>query len=68
MRYVLIYLIRVYQQLSKFKPRVCRFEPSCSEYAVQAIQKHGALKGIGMTVRRILRCNPWSPGGFDPVK
>ena len=49
-------------------PRACRYYPSCSEYAAQAILKYGPFKGIGMAAWRLLRCNPWSPGGFDPVR
>lgn len=64
----MIILIRVYQKVSAFTPRTCRYEPTCSEYAVQAILKHGPFKGMGLSIWRILRCNPWSPGGFDPVK
>ncbi len=45
----------------------CRFYPGCSEYAVEAIAAHGALRGAGLAARRILRCNPWNEGGFDPV-
>jgi putative membrane protein insertion efficiency factor len=45
----------------------CRFEPSCSHYAIEALHTHGALRGTGLATRRILRCNPWHPGGFDPV-
>lgn len=67
MRRALVFLIRVYQRLSKYKPRSCRYYPSCSEYAAEAILKHGAIKGIGMAAWRILRCNPLSSGGFDPV-
>lgn len=68
MRHALVSLIRVYQRLAKFRPRVCRYEPTCSEYAAQAILKHGTIMGIGMAAWRLLRCNPWSHGGFDPVK
>jgi putative membrane protein insertion efficiency factor len=68
MRYFLVFLIRVYQRVTRFKPRVCRFEPSCSDYAIQAILKYGPVKGIVMAVWRILRCNPLSRGGFDPVR
>ncbi len=67
MRYVLVFFIRVYQKASKFMPKVCRFYPSCSEYAAQAILKHGPFRGVRMAAWRILRCNPWSAGGFDPV-
>lgn len=45
----------------------CRFEPSCSHYAIEALHTHGALRGTALTARRILRCNPWHPGGYDPV-
>ncbi len=45
----------------------CRHYPSCSDYALEALETHGALRGTGLTARRILRCNPWHPGGFDPV-
>ncbi len=45
----------------------CRFHPGCSEYAVEAIAAHGALRGTGLAARRILRCNPWNEGGYDPV-
>ncbi len=45
----------------------CRFHPSCSEYAVEALATHGALRGTVLSARRILRCNPWNEGGFDPV-
>jgi putative membrane protein insertion efficiency factor len=45
----------------------CRFHPGCSEYAIEAIAAHGALRGAGLAARRILRCNPWNEGGYDPV-
>ena len=45
----------------------CRFQPSCSEYAIQAITHHGAIKGFGLSAHRICRCHPWSEGGFDPI-
>lgn len=45
----------------------CRFEPSCSHYALEALSRHGAARGSLLTTRRVLRCNPWNPGGFDPV-
>ena len=68
MRRALVFIIRAYQKLSRYVPRACRYYPSCSEYAAQAILKHGPLRGFGMAAWRLLRCNPWSPGGFDPVK
>lgn len=46
---------------------VCRFTPSCSCYAIEALEKHGPVKGLYLAVRRIMRCNPWHEGGFDPV-
>lgn len=45
----------------------CRFHPHCSDYAVEALAAHGALRGTGLAARRILRCHPWNPGGYDPV-
>ncbi len=60
--------IRAYQYT--LRPMIgcnCRFYPHCSEYGLQAIAEHGALKGSWLTARRILRCNPWHPGGYDPV-
>ncbi|HTW84785.1 MAG TPA: membrane protein insertion efficiency factor YidD [Candidatus Sulfotelmatobacter sp.] len=60
--------LRLYKLLvSPVLPPACRFAPTCSEYASEAIQKHGALHGGTMAVRRLLRCGPWHPGGFDPV-
>ena len=67
MRQALVLLVRGYQRVSKYKPATCRYWPTCSEYAAQAIQKHGPIRGIGMAAWRILRCNWWSPGGFDPI-
>ncbi|MGE5530682.1 MAG: membrane protein insertion efficiency factor YidD [Bacteroidota bacterium] len=60
-------MIRLYQRLSRLFPPVCRFRPSCSEYAVQAIQTHGVLRGLLLGAWRILRCNPLCRGGDDPV-
>jgi putative membrane protein insertion efficiency factor len=60
--------VRVYQwTLRPFIGANCRFWPSCSEYAVEALRTHGAVKGTAMATKRILRCNPWHEGGFDPV-
>jgi len=65
----LIYIINIYRNyLSGYKLRCCRFYPSCSEYAVEAIGKKGAAKGLLLSLLRIIRCNPFSKGGYDPVK
>ncbi|MBO5272505.1 MAG: membrane protein insertion efficiency factor YidD [Muribaculaceae bacterium] len=66
--YILILPIRFYQRcISPLFPPACRFTPSCSHYAVEAIQKHGPIKGIWLAVKRICRCNPWGGSGYDPV-
>jgi putative membrane protein insertion efficiency factor len=60
--------LRAYKRLiSPVLPPACRFVPTCSEYAVEAIEKHGLFNGVGLAIRRIVRCAPWHPGGFDPV-
>ena len=67
MRRVCIALIRLYQRTGRFRPRVCRFRPTCSEYMAQAIIKYGVIRGVGLGCWRILRCNPFSHGGDDPL-
>lgn len=63
-----VVLVRFYQYcISPFIPRVCRFEPSCSVYAVEALRRHGLLRGGWLAVKRITRCNPWGGSGYDPV-
>ncbi len=60
--------IRFYQKaLSPFLPSTCRFEPSCSQYGYEAFQTHGFVRGSYLTIRRIMRCNPFHAGGYDPV-
>jgi hypothetical protein len=68
-RLIVLGLIRFYQNTfaRTLPPNTCRFYPSCSNYGYQAVYKHGALKGTGMAIWRVLRCNPFNPGGYDPV-
>ena len=66
--WLLILPIRFYRKfLSPLKPPTCRFTPTCSQYAIEAIRKHGPIKGLALAVWRILRCNPWGGSGYDPV-
>jgi uncharacterized protein len=66
--WVLLLPVRFYRAwISPVLPPTCRFEPSCSAYAVDALTEHGALRGTWLTLRRLLRCGPWHPGGWDPV-
>jgi len=68
MKLLLLALIRIYQYaISPLIGRRCRFFPSCSEYTVEAVEKYGACKGTRLGLKRISRCHPWNPGGFDPV-
>ena len=65
---ILIGMIRLYQvTLSPFIGRACRYTPTCSNYGIEAIRKHGPFKGLYLTVRRLLRCHPWGGSGYDPV-
>ncbi|MBQ5923899.1 MAG: membrane protein insertion efficiency factor YidD [Alistipes sp.] len=66
--YPLILLVRFYQVcISPLKPPSCRFTPTCSQYAIEALRKYGPIKGLYLTVRRLLRCHPWGGSGYDPV-
>lgn len=64
---VFIFLIKLYQKITFFKRPSCRFYPTCSQYAVEAITRYGAVKGGWLTVKRIGRCHPFHTGGYDPV-
>jgi uncharacterized protein len=68
MHHVALFLIRLYQwTVSPLLGPTCRFYPSCSDYALQAIEQFGVLRGGWLAVKRLARCHPWDPGGFDPV-
>ncbi|AYC29918.1 membrane protein insertion efficiency factor YidD [Paenisporosarcina cavernae] len=68
MKHILIAIFRFYQKaISPLTPPSCRFYPTCSHYGVEALQTHGALKGLYLTIKRIGKCHPFHPGGFDPV-
>lgn len=68
-RWTILALIRLYQKIVSpaLPPNTCRFYPSCSHYGYQAVYKYGAIKGSAMAIWRVLRCNPFNPGGYDPV-
>ena len=67
-KYLFISIIKIYQRfISPFFPSSCKFSPTCSKYGIEAINKYGPLKGGFLTIKRILRCNPWSKGGYDPI-
>ncbi len=68
MKTLMVLLIRFYRKfISPLKPPTCRFYPTCSTYALQAYQKYGFFKGTYLTVRRLLKCHPFHPGGYDPL-
>lgn len=68
MKRIGIGMIRLYRIAFVWLPQSCRFEPTCSHYTEQAIGKYGLIKGSWMGARRIARCHPWNPGGYDPVR
>lgn len=68
MRRIVIKLIHGYQYLiSPLGPPTCRFTPSCSHYSCEAVAKYGVMKGGWLSIKRLLRCNPWNAGGYDPI-
>lgn len=67
MKHILIRLIKIYQKIPGPFHNACRFTPTCSNYAIEAIEYYGAFKGSIIAIKRILRCNPWGPSGYDPV-
>ena len=68
MKYILIGIFKLYQWLiSPLLPPVCRFNPTCSSYGIEAVQKHGFFKGGWLAVKRISKCHPWGKSGYDPV-
>ncbi len=68
MKNLVIKLIRAYQRAPLPTHKACKYYPTCSEYMIEAIEFHGLFKGIGLGILRLLRCNPFSKGGYDPVK
>ncbi len=68
MHHLLIILIKFYKKaISPFLPNSCRFYPTCSSYAIEALKQHGFFKGIWLATKRVAKCHPFHPGGFDPV-
>tara|TARA_B000000609_G_scaffold130598_1_gene105035 strand:+ start:466 stop:678 length:213 start_codon:yes stop_codon:yes gene_type:complete len=68
-KFFFILPIKIYQSvLSPFFGKSCRFEPTCSSYSIEAIKQHGVVKGIILSIKRILKCHPWGSSGYDPIK
>lgn len=64
---VLTKIVQAYRAIPRFRQPVCRFDPSCSAYALAALEAHGAVRGLTLSMRRLARCHPWGGMGFDPV-
>lgn len=68
MKQAVVWIIRGYQySISPLLPQSCRFHPTCSTYALEAVRRYGVLKGLWLAARRLVKCHPWHPGGIDPV-
>ena len=67
MKYILIFLIKIYQKIPIKVHNYCKFQPTCSEYAIGVILEFGIIRGLFLSIKRILRCNPHNPGGYDPI-
>ena len=68
MKYPIIWFLKAYRfAISPLYGQVCRYHPTCSAYALQAVETHGAIRGVYLAARRVMRCHPWAAGGYDPV-
>ena len=66
--YTVIFLVKIYQSfISPLFPPTCRFSPTCSEYAIQSLKKYGLIKGVYLSIKRIVNCHPWGGSGYDPI-
>ena len=64
----LIFFIKIYQSIiSPLFPPTCRYKPTCSEYAIQSLKKHGLIKGVYLSIKRVVNCHPWGGSGYDPI-